>query len=82
MHPDQDQLEKHLLILGGQELWFETRIRDLQRIAREEGLAGRFEASDAAWDLRQQLKAALASLQVEIMQTERKLYGLRRNARR
>lgn len=69
MSLDLDQLESNLLKLGRQELAFETKIRELQRVAREEGRAGRFAEADAAWDLREQLVAALAKVQVEITQT-------------
>lgn len=71
------QLESNFLMLGLQELAFETKIKDLPRIAREEGRAGRFVKSDAAWELREQLVVALAKVQGEITQIERVLYSAR-----
>ncbi len=76
-----DQLESNLLKLGQQELAIETKIRELQRIAREEGRAGRFAESDAAWALREQLVVALAKVQTEITQIERVLYSARTRKR-
>ncbi len=76
-----NQLESNLLQLGRQELAFETKIRELQRIAREEGRNGRFAESDAAWELREQLVLALAKVQTEITQIERVLYSARNRKR-
>lgn len=73
----REQLKSNLLNLGRQELAFETKIRELLRIAREEGRAGNFAESDAAWELREQLVAAFAKLQTEITQIERVLYTAR-----
>ncbi len=77
MHDELDLLEQRLLNLGQDELRLEHKIRDLQIIAREAGRAGRLEESDAAWELREQLRTALAVLLTEITEIERVLYPAR-----
>lgn len=77
MDDELDLLEQRLLKLGQEELTLETRIRDLQTLAREAGRAGHFDEFDAAWELREKLRIALTELLMEIRQIERLLYPAR-----
>ncbi len=77
MEHDLDLLEQRLLELGQEELSLENRIRELQVLARDAGREGRFEASDAAWELCEKLRIVMTELLTEIRQIERILYPAR-----
>ncbi len=74
-------LEERLQALGRLELQAENRIQILRKEAREEGQAGRFEASDAAWALLERTRASLEQTRALIMTIETRLYSLRRQKR-
>lgn len=75
-------LEADLLRLGQQERELEQKIVELRLQAKEAVHAGNLDRADEICTVLDRLRSLLGPLQSQIMDVERRLYGLRRRGRR
>lgn len=74
----EDALENTLLLLGRKERVLLDTLKELRTAAREAVRNGKLDVADDAMTKYESLRDRHTALQTEIIQVERRLYGMRR----